>query len=507
MHDKKVKFFGAYGLHQSEKSPAGSILGRKLLMVQTIEPTLVMSHGNAKCGVIFQEVSYYLNYSDYTIKCMKFSDMMDDLLEGGKECDIGIGGITVTSERMSKGIQFSFPTYHAALAVLVTGTVKEGSTWSFLSPVHWTLWAAVGLTSLVVPLVVFAIEGISIHGFVHTNDLLRGVLGATYDSLETLLNFGTFTVMSVEARLIVIGYGFLVVIFVNTYVANLTAFLTFTRIDAAITHVEDLAGKRIIGGEVYSPSLRGERILLAKTFTSGEKDQAALDFLNKREFDALIYDDPWIKHIASTSCSFLTIAETLCPFDYAFALPERYKEFVPSLSKVLVELQESGYMSEIASKFGSHQKSLECPSMDEVSETQAVHFRHLIGLWIILAICVAVAAALVCFKWTSAMYKTINSAEERKNIRSIARMRTLVESEYHPHASRAHSRSIELASQNNASTPAGSSHQEQHVISRNLSSFSKFREHVEQELAEMKSQLLLISDSITSSDLDACADE
>ena len=43
----------------------------------------------------------------FSRRCMNFGDLMNDLATGGQQCTLGIGGITVTTDRKASGIVFT----------------------------------------------------------------------------------------------------------------------------------------------------------------------------------------------------------------------------------------------------------------------------------------------------------------------------------------------------------------------------------------------------------------
>lgn len=424
---------------------------------------------------------------------------MEDIIAGGIQCDIAVGGITLTSKRIQQGVQFTFPTYHASLGALVVGSIKKGGTWSFLAPMHWTVWVALGMTSLVVPVIVFFIESWSVHGFIDTDDISNGLMQAMYDGVVMVLNFGSFAVHSVEGRLVAIGYGFLVLILVNTYVANLTAFLTLTSINSPIRKMDDLPGKTITAGAVYQRQLTRGKIDIADTFSSREKEDKVQEMLTKGGYEALLYDDPWIRYQAGQSCRLFSFVGMLVPFEYAFALPKRLRDEVSAFSRALVHLQEVGVMLDLKAELVSYSTSLDCPDQDPVSsDLESVDFSNMIGLWIILFACVGISFALGVTKWLIAAWKlTKTNSMDINNIGKSARMTMVLSSTYHPNAARQRSKSIELArADSNKSLTVT-----EQITGKRLSpqssfqeSCRSFQEDVEQEIESLKALLHSIMD-------------
>lgn len=432
-----------------------------------------------------------MNITKYKFKCLPFDDMMEDIISGGIQCDIAVGGITLTSKRIEQGVQFTFPTYHATLGALVAGSVKKGGTWSFLAPMHWTVWVAFGVTTLLVPVVVFIIESYSVHGFIDGNDVSSGIMQAMYDGVVMVLNFGSFGVHSIEGRLVAIGYGFLVLIFVNTYVANLTAFLTLTSINSPIRMMDDLPGKDIAAGGVYKRQLALAKLDIDDYFTSSAKDDMIKE-LTEGKHEVLLYDDPWIRYQAGKSCELFSFVGHLVPFEYAFALPKRLRHMVSDFSRTLVHLQEIGLMLDLRAELVSYSTNAECPGQDPVSsDTESVNFSNMIGLWIILFVCVGTSFALTAVKWLIAAWKlTRTDSFSLENIGKSVRMSMVLSSEYHPNAALKRTKSIALARANSQKVVTMS----EHITGKRLSpqgsfqeSCRSFQEEVEQEIENMQS--------------------
>eukprot|EP00803_Ostreobium_quekettii_P010864 evm.model.scf_2103.1 EVM.evm.TU.scf_2103.1 scf_2103:910-3856(-) len=203
---------------------------------------------------------------EYTYSCVNFSFAVnEDLLKKeGSVCNMVAAGITRSTERELKGIQFTDPTYRASLAIMTLARLKDASWWGFLRPLHWSVWASMIATAFLVPWFVFVVESLACHGFVHSGDWLQGLKDATYDSIAALVNFGHYRVNSTAARTVVMAYGFLVLIIINTYVANLAAFLTISQVDPLINGVDDLMnipGKRVASIDVYKERLLRQGIL------------------------------------------------------------------------------------------------------------------------------------------------------------------------------------------------------------------------------------------------------
>eukprot|EP00803_Ostreobium_quekettii_P006564 evm.model.scf_488EXC.6 EVM.evm.TU.scf_488EXC.6 scf_488EXC:41654-44638(-) len=317
--------------------------------------------------------------ANYTFECFSaLEDILDDLeKDGGSRCDIAASGITRSADREARGIQFTYPTFRSGLGIMVRASVKQGSLWAFLNPLHWSVWLATLATALAVALLVFVIESLAVHGFVHRKDWAGGLRNAVWDSMIALVNFGHFEVESTAARFVALGYGFLVLIVINTYVANLAAFLTVTQVGTNVSKVEDLYGERVATVDIYEDQLRRQGINPIVLDQDGDDVlETLVARLRNSQYNAVVMDEPWVTHTVgkASSCDLQKLPDTIVPFDYAFALPKSTpREAVDILSVEVLRLQEELISEDLVEKFISLPRT-GCPQDNEISDTRPVKF-------------------------------------------------------------------------------------------------------------------------------------
>jgi hypothetical protein len=141
-------------------------------------------NGAAFCGYdvsVWANVAAALNLTEgvhYQRVCLGdtgFSDMVDSLAHARPEahdlCDIAAQGITATTERENLGILFSRATYRGDLATMIYASVRTRGYWAFLRSLHRDIWATLGATVIIVPILVFCFESVlstrcEVHGLV-----------------------------------------------------------------------------------------------------------------------------------------------------------------------------------------------------------------------------------------------------------------------------------------------------------------------------------------------------
>ena len=71
-------------------------------------------------------------------KCMPWRVMLEDLHAGGKECDIAVGGLPVSTRQLEQGVIFSWPTMQSSLGILVpTQRAARGDYFAFVGAFTW----------------------------------------------------------------------------------------------------------------------------------------------------------------------------------------------------------------------------------------------------------------------------------------------------------------------------------------------------------------------------------
>lgn len=82
--------------------------------------------------------------------------------------------------------------------------------------------------------------------------MLWAIKEALWHSISHVLEINVFTVHSLESRIIVATYAFVVLIVSNTYLANLAAFLTVDKLEGSVQSVSELWGKPVRIAALYS---------------------------------------------------------------------------------------------------------------------------------------------------------------------------------------------------------------------------------------------------------------
>lgn len=325
---------------------------------------------------------------DYLFRCMKFQVLMDELHDPRGNCTFAIGGITVTSARKDEGVGFSYPYWSTALTALVKSTRSAPDGWGFVRPFTWSLWLAILLTLAVFPVLLFVTEWLSQMQRIQRSDWLPGISEAGIRTAWTAMQFDRPTLSSWGARLAALCLGFMSVVLVATYQANLTANITVTRLNSEVRSVQDLKGRAVGSEEIYLARLRARYGIVATDMrVAWPADDDLVGALMTGQLAAVVDDEVSNVYLATqeSTCGIKVLPERLEPFDYAVALRKGMPNNVTeALSGAIIRLQEAGQLELLQENYVM--KALgNCPYDGEIkTEIISVGFLNLWGLWVVL---------------------------------------------------------------------------------------------------------------------------
>lgn len=337
--------------------------------------------------------------------------MITDIGQSNGTCDIGIGSITITLSREQQGIQFAFPYLNSGLGILVKSAGYSTSGWNWIKPFSVNLWIAVLLTIAIFPLFIFVIEFGSLKRRIQGSDVVPGMTEATWRSVWTLIGLERLDVSSLGARVAAIAFGFMALILVNTYTANLAAVLTVSQINSQIRSVNDLRGRAVLTNAIYVPGLRTQYGIVASVldFNSVNDVVNAASSVIDGSVAAVISDDVVIKSAVSQIpyCQVLELPNTILPFSYGIGFKVGTNpSLVSKFSAIILMLSEDGDLQSLANSF----LPSDSPCGGITSTSNSISFDSLYGLWVMLGCGVALGSILmVVARWRRRMLKRLTS--------------------------------------------------------------------------------------------------
>ena len=357
----------------------------------------------------FQGIHIARNESDYNVHPSASTPTRP-----ARFCDVYAGGLAADSERSNVyGLQFTRPIYSSPVAALRYVPDSKPGPWDFLRPLAPRVWAAVGVTSLLIPVGVVAME----LAFTEWNTYRyerwrwRGRLSAlhalgegVWQSAGHLLQTHHFPVKSVAGRIMVAAYAFAVLVFVNTYVANLSAFLTVDRLQDSRTSIRELYGTRV---GTFGPfrevieRMFGLTTVLLKVSTGW--DTAIVRDLKLGRINAAIFYEHALKHVAmlDKDCSLRLLEQRVQLLETSFAFRRRFQNdtLIDEINGALLTMQDSGMLDALRTQHGPQYTESACdPELAQVMGAVPVSLLPLSGLWIIYGAMLLLSFCVVCVR-------------------------------------------------------------------------------------------------------------
>ncbi|GBF93621.1 hypothetical protein Rsub_06343 [Raphidocelis subcapitata] len=355
--------------------------------------------------------------SDWTFTCIDWTPMIEDLIAPDGRCTMAAAGVEVSLDNLAAGLHMSWPILKSGFQVMTSGRVQQGGTWTFTEPFHWTVWVALGGTALIISLVVAVVE----HFTFGAKSNRKGLQGWSWYSWSQMMHIHAHIgdPATWGSRVLVLAYGFLIVILVHLYTATLASRLTAQRLANDVKSKADLPGKPVETWESYQGLLRKYSIDAAGLPWESDADTANfISNLRNGTYKALVLDAPVVAYLVATmnaECDLFSVGGMFETFDIAIAFPSDAPDWmVADVSREIVHMQTTqGTLDELENTYINKQGHHACSSSGAGAAGHGgsnivVHIEQasgealkggVAGLWIILAITTGVGLLLAARAW------------------------------------------------------------------------------------------------------------
>jgi ABC-type amino acid transport substrate-binding protein len=322
------------------------------------------------------------------------------------ECACASGAFALTSTRMRTGVRFSYPYYRTGLGVVIKTGGKLIDIWAFFRPFTVELWISFLITIVVVPLLAFVTEQLMLRGVLFINmDTLKEAHQATYNSILAVFNLKVYNVKSFASQLTIVVFCFLVMITMATYVANLAAALAIVGFDIRYSHITSLRGRAVASHSSYSSILMSAYGIPAKYLDFDGMD-TWVDVnraLVNGTLDAYVMDLPEIGYYImnhNDNCAVRLLPEKYGSLDFGYLFHKDFpSDALDTFNTALFDTIENNQVEEMGNKYLLFLGALS--KCTHASDTDAVQFMQLAGLWILqgAALGFAIVSCIVAIAW------------------------------------------------------------------------------------------------------------
>ena len=338
---------------------------------------------------------------DYRFECLfggTLSTLQTEILPVNGSCDAFIAATTITSERSEMGVVWAYPYWSGSIGIITRSTPKSTDGWAWTKPFTWSLWLAIGLTVIVLPILVYYLEVLSIKRRVTMSDSLLGYVEATWRTLWVMIQGETMSVSMLSARVVVIVLAFVALILSASYTANLAAFLTLKSF-SSVNSIYDLQGYAVSTVEAYQQRIQegyGLKTMVADLSTrddlTKEAGQVAMGSLA-----AFLYDTEVAQYLVATwpECRLRLLPDTIEPFDYGLAFNTRTdQDIVDAFSFSILRLTEDGTIKTLGDKFLMNDSPCLNQGINN-EEIGQINFTQVYGLWVLIGAAMVTGIGIV----------------------------------------------------------------------------------------------------------------
>ncbi|PNH08131.1 Glutamate [NMDA] receptor subunit 1 [Tetrabaena socialis] len=347
---------------------------------------------------LFEAVASQLKLS-WNYSVMEWDDMMNALLlprSDPSHCDIAPASIPVTTADMGASIKFSYPTFRSGYAVAVGVSGKSTDYWGFTKVFSWELWVAMLVSGLGMSILVWLAErDFSTRGMGKIKYPLQfrpGMYEATYRMYGKLLNtVDEPRVTSLPAKIMVLGWGLMVLVTIATYTAGLTARLTAVSIKTKITSVADLPRYKVGTWDVIAKNFMKYGVRPEPLPWNTEEDGLKmLEMVATGELDALILDNPWLRYQLANRCDITIVGRLFQYVNNAVGFNANTSQgFIDQYNSALAQLIEDGMYETLELAY------IRESSCGKVDPTTTIGFYNLLGVYVIMAACCVLGLLLM----------------------------------------------------------------------------------------------------------------
>ena len=341
------------------------------------------------------------NYQFACVETGTSPTLYDRVVPEDGDCDAFIASTTITSERQKNGVVFAQGYYGGSIGVVTKSAPKTSSGWAWTRPFTWQLWLALGVTALLLPLIIYLLEVMSIKRQVSVKDTVRGYNESAWRTVWVMVQGETMAVTNLAARTVVIVLCFASLILSSSYTANLAAFLTLKSY-GEINGISDLIGLSVSTIEVYQDRfLEGYGLRTINTTISSPEDiRRELRDVESGRLAAFLFDREVVQFMVAQwpQCGLRLLPEVAEPFNYGLAFGRGTpRPVVDAFSVAILTNTEDRTIQAWADDFLlSDSPCLE--GSGGGAELDQLSFRELYGLWVMIVASVAVGLVLVLGK-------------------------------------------------------------------------------------------------------------
>ncbi|CAG9312295.1 unnamed protein product [Blepharisma stoltei] len=334
---------------------------------------------------LWDKVSSYIGFTNYTIQCFDWDNMMTAILNGN--ADMSIAGVAIKNQYLSK-LKYSTPVYDSGL-FLVIKLVDSTSMWIFLKPFDYTFWIAIFFSVLFYAHILWMIER-KVNGPIQFQ-YRKGILESLWHAFASLVFIGAKEIRTLPGKIIQMIYWFTALTLAAAYVASLVANFSVDNYQSSINSYKDIKGLKIGSFVQYKEALEAFQVKVKSYKWDNGNALQILDDLDSGSIDAAALPVPLAIFYAGISCDFKIVGDVFIPEYYAFAFSNDFDETLYNqITLANLVLYENHFHQNLKNKDILASNTTGCDHKASVP----LEIESISGVWIILIVIAALGVPM-----------------------------------------------------------------------------------------------------------------
>ncbi|KAG5879600.1 hypothetical protein JTB14_025247 [Gonioctena quinquepunctata] len=365
-------------------------------------------------------------YGNYDPSTKQWNGIIKELLE--YKADLGVCDLTITYERR-KAVDFTLPFMTLGISILYAKAVKEPpELLSFSHPLSFEVWVYIATSYLIISMMMFLVARLNPNEWEnpHPCNPCPQELENIWNMRNCLwLTMGSFMAQGcdllpkgISTRMVTVMWWFFTLIIGACYTANMTAFLTMSRMGPTIESAEDLAAQTKIkygclGGGSTSSFFKDSNFSTyhrmwvqmesaePSVLEKNNKDGVKRVLTSKRKY-AFIMESSGIEYEMERNCELMQVGNLLDSKAYGIAMPTN-APYRKSINEAILKMQEMGVLHKLKDKWWKEKNGGGHCAKDKSSneETAEMGLDNVGGIFVVLAggVVLALMIAMCEFLW------------------------------------------------------------------------------------------------------------
>ncbi|CAG9860404.1 unnamed protein product [Phyllotreta striolata] len=368
-------------------------------------------------------------FGEYKPDKKRWIGLIGDLLE--RRAHLALCDSTINLQRQSV-VDFSMPFMTLGISILHTYPEKEEARiFAFLEPFHTSVWIYSATMYLVLSIILYFVCRMTPGDWENPHpcddnpqelENIWTLKNCHWATLGTIMNQGCDILpKGISSKFALAMWWFFALIITNSYIANLTAFLTKANLEPPIKDAEDLSKQNKIkygcmeGGSTmqffrdsnistYQKMYLNMKMQSPKVFEKSNEDGVSRVRQDKKGWYAFLMESTLIEYYVETNCDLKQIGGWLDTKSYGIAMPMN-APYRGAIDKAILELQETGVLNELKLKWWKKNRNeTSCDiirNKDKDENENDLDLARTMGIFLVLAVGVSIAIFLgvVEFLW------------------------------------------------------------------------------------------------------------